>query len=538
MDTRLTIKEMTEIHDSEKLIAFYRENPCVAINDIFNIELTWFQRIAVRSFWNKKFIIFLFSRGLSKTFLSSVLLVLWAMLYPKTKIGIIAPSYRQTYYLLDYIDEFLDNSAYIRNAVKTRNVVRGNMRSILRFKNGSIIESLPIGDGNRIRGRRYNVVLIDEYAQMDDQVVRLVIIPMMNIKKKGIDNKMLLCSTAWWTFGHFYSTYVSYRYYEMEENSKYAVCEFDIDDLMMTKDSPFELDMDLVNRMKNDPNTTTEEYLMEYYCKFPTESHGFITPQLIQQSTPSPLVETSIKMVNGEPVLFEGSPVELYGEIGATYVMGVDVARSPKGDNFAVCIIKILKEKRKIVYCWADNGIPFQNMSEIIRILNVDFHLSAIYMDSSGGGAALKDLLMTNWIDVRTSIKHPPIIDVEDKELQNINGLKILYMKNFTLPFISLMYHSLKASMQHGLLDFPIDRRKDPDVTLENVCQNLIHLRQELVMLRAESAGPYVRFTTSSKQKKDRCTALALCNLAAIEIGVNQMIEQATIKHLPTGSWV
>ena len=538
MDARLTVKEQFGVNDSERLIEFYRENPCVAIKEIFNIDLTWFQRIAVRAFWHKKFIIFLFSRGLSKTFLGSVLLVLWAMLYPKTKIGIIAPSYRQTYYLLDFIDEFLDNSAYIRNSVKTRNVVRGNMRSILRFKNGSIIESLPIGDGNRIRGRRYNVVLIDEYAQMDDQVVRLVIIPMMNIKKKGIDNKMLLCSTAWWTFGHFYSTYVSYRYYEMEENSKYAVCEFDIDDLKMTKDSPFELDMDLVNRMKDDPNTTVEEFLMENYCEFPTESHGFITPQLIQQSTPSPLQETYIKMISGEPIVFEGSPVELQGVQGVRYVMGVDVARSAKGDNFAVCIIKIDGNYFRVVNCWADSGLSFQFMSEILRIYIEDFNLSAVYMDASGGGAALKDLLMTNWIDVRTNKKHSPIIDAEDKELQNINGLKILYMKNFTQPFISLMYHSLKASMQHDKLKLPIDRRRDPDIGLEKICQNIIHLKQELVMLRAESAGPYVKFTTSSKQKKDRATALGLANLAANEIGINQMIEDSEKKSLAVGNWV
>src|SRR3990167_330930 len=243
---------------------------------------------------------------------------------------------------------------------------------------------------------------------------------------------------------------------------------------------------------------------MENYCKFPTESHGFITPQLIQQSTPSPLQETYIKMISGEPIVFEGSPVELQGVQGVRYVMGVDVARSAKGDNFAICI--------------------------------EDFNLSAVYMDASGGGAALKDLLMTNWIDVRTNKKHSPIIDAEDKELQNINGLKILYMKNFTQPFISLMYHSLKASMQHDKLKLPIDRRRDPDIGLEKICQNIIHLKQELVMLRAESAGPYVKFTTSSKQKKDRATALGLANLAANEIGINQMIEDSEKKSLAVGN--
>lgn len=536
-NVRLTKKEQSELTDQERLILFYRNNPCVAIADIFGIELTWFQRICVRALWTKKFVILLLSRGLSKTYLSAVVLSLYGILYPRTRIGVIAPSYRQTFYLLDYIEELYETSAFFRNACY-RGVTRGNMRSIIRFKNGSFIEALPVGDGKKIRGRRYNMVYIDEYAQMDDTIVRLVILPMMNIKKRGIENRMLMGSTAYWAFNHFYLTYVSYRYAAMGNPKEYEVCEFDIDDLRIVPDPPFELDEKMIMRMKNDPNTTEEEFLMEYYCKFPVGGQGFISPNLVKNCTPSALSETYMVNFDGSTYFMEGSPVELSAEQGATYVAGVDVARSAKGDNFAVVIIKIDQEKFRIVNCYGENGLSFQEMTKIIRIYCVDFNLSLMYMDASGGGSAIKDLLAQKWTDDRTNKAYPPIIDIEDKNFDNVPGLRCLVMKNFTQPFVNFMYHTVKGNMQHGRVLFPIDRRKDPNKLFENVCHNLIQLKQELVMLRAESKGLLVTFTTGSKQKKDRATALGLANLAAVEFKKDVLISESLITELPTGGWV
>ena len=54
-------------------------------------------------------------RGLGKTFLSMLALVIYALLYPNSKIGIIAPSFRQGKLLIQekYKDEFCQWSPFL-----------------------------------------------------------------------------------------------------------------------------------------------------------------------------------------------------------------------------------------------------------------------------------------------------------------------------------------------------------------------------------------------------------------------------------------
>jgi hypothetical protein len=539
------LQELQELNVHERLILFYRENPVIAAQEIFGIELTWFQRIAINKFFNSKFVMYLMSRGLSKSWTTALVLSLYAILYPKTKIGIVAPSYRQTWYVLDYIDEFLQNSVFFRNCAVTKTVARGNMRSIIRFKNGSYIEALPVGTGEKIRGRRYHVVVIDEAGYMDDDIIRNVIMPMMNIKKKGHENKLLWASTATYAFQSFYGTYVMYKYKEMEDPN-YAVCEFNIDDMLAIPDPPFSLDLELINSLKNDPGTTEEQFNMEYYCKFPVEMQNFISAALIGKCTPSAYDEQHILRIDGEQRLFEGSPIEIVGSSDGFYVAGVDVARSANGDNFCIAILKIDEGTKtelggenvfRFVNCFADNGLTFQEMIEIIRIYYADFRLLRIYMDKSGGGSALEDFLLQPWQDPRTGIEYPRLYDPNNKELKVITGVPILSMQIFSQQFVSLMYHSLKASMQNRRFLFPIDRRKDPNKNLEKISHNIIQTKQELVQLRAEPKGPYVHFPVGSKQKKDRATAVALANLAALEFKKDVLIENSLFKKLPMGRW-
>lgn len=542
---RLTIQEQQELNINERLILFYRNNPVIAAQEIFGIELTWFQRIAIKSFWKSKFVLYLMSRGLSKSWTTALVLSLYAILYPKTKIGIVAPSYRQTWYVLDYIDEFLQTSAYFRNCAITRTVARGNMRSIIRFKNGSFIEALPVGTGEKVRGRRYHMVVIDEAGYMDDDIIRNVIMPMMNIKKKGHENKLLWASTATYAFESFYGTYVMYKYKELEDPN-YSVCEFNIDDMLAIEDPPFALDLELINSLKNSPNSTEEQFNMEYYCKFPVEMQNFIPPTLIGKCTPSSLDEQHLVSIDGEQRFFEGSPIELHGAPNGFYVAGVDVARSASGDNFCIAILKIDENEKtvlkgenifRLVNCFADSGLSFQEMLEIIRIYYADFNLLRIYMDKSGGGSALEDLLLQSWKDPRTGIEYPRLYDPNNKELKVITGVPVLSMQIFTQQFVSLMYHSLKASMQNRRFLFPIDRRKDPNKSLEKISHNIIQAKQELVQLRAEPKGPYVHFPVSSRQKKDRATAVGLANLAALEFKKDYLIEKSGFRKLPVGRW-
>lgn len=95
---------------------------------------------------------------------------------PRTKIGIMAPSFRQSKQLFDYCVQYINDNAGIESHVyKVENEVLGEIKRghevIVNFKNGSLIEALPMGQtGEKLRGRRYNILALDEAYQLQKQM--------------------------------------------------------------------------------------------------------------------------------------------------------------------------------------------------------------------------------------------------------------------------------------------------------------------------------------------------------------------------------
>lgn len=496
---RLTKKELLTLNDSERLVQLYRKDPVLACRDLLGIELTWYQRQILRGMWVKKYVMLLMTRGLSKTYLLAIFALLKCMLYPGIKLGIVAPVFRQAEYVFDYIDEMYNNSPFVRAAV-TKHSARASFKALLKFHNFSFAEALPIGDGTKVRGRRYTTILVDEAAQMDPMILKLVIHPMMTVKKKGTENQLIYASSAYYAWNHLYNTYLVYKLMENEKPNLYRVYEFDFDDHLMipVTERPFDLDMDYIMEQKK--LMTTAEWEMEYLARFPVEEVGFISAELIEKCTPKHN---------------EGSPIELVGDSNGKYVMGVDAARVAGGDNFVIQIVKLDGGTRRLVNTKIFNGATFHQMAEAIRKKCSQFPIVRINMDASGGGRELKDRLGESWIDPETGKIILPILDIDENLA--IDGLKYLKMVNFTKPMVNDLFTKLKASMQHARLVFPINLRKDRNKAIEDIGQNIIKTKQEILLLIAEPKGNYYEFGVPSGFKKDRVTALALANQAADE---------------------
>ena len=515
---RLTHKEKLLLQPNEKLILFYRLHPVEATRDLLGVELTWFQRLALKAVWKNKYVMFLWGRGVGKSFMFAIISVLKMLLYPNTKIGIVAPVYRQAEYVFDYIEFFWQTSAYIR-ASCPRGTSRAMYRSILKAHNGSFIEALPVGDGSKIRGRRYNIVLIDEYAQMDEKIIKMVIRPMLSVRQKQYENQLIIASTAFYTWNHLYTQYLLFNLMKKRRPGVYEVLEFDYLDVMNTKDSPFMMDEDFIEAQRLD--MIEEEFDMEYLCKFPHDIQSFISPKLIDECTPK---------------LYEGSPIEYKAESGYDYVMGVDCARVEGGDNFSLSIFKLDKGERRLVKVVTMNGATYQRMTNAIRLELELFPIKRINIDSGGGGMTLKDLLAESWINSETKEKCLPIIDMEDKDYEKSDGLKILKMVNFTRQSVNDMFMGLKADMQHRRIMFPMNVIHHNDKNLEGIMEEIIHTKRELMLLQAEPKGNFYEFSVPEKYKKDRAVSLALADMAANDLFKN---EQVTMKELEAvGFWI
>lgn len=74
-------------------------------------------------------------------------------------------------------------------------------QTIIEFDNGSRILCLPTGrNGNKIRGYTADMVIVDEAAFVEDEIIEDVIEPMLFVN----DGHLVLTSTPWGTSGYFY----------------------------------------------------------------------------------------------------------------------------------------------------------------------------------------------------------------------------------------------------------------------------------------------------------------------------------------------
>ena len=527
MTVRLTKEEQFQLNLSERLILYYRKYPVRGAEDLLKIKLIWFQRIALRSMFKHKYIMLLFGRGIGKTWLGMVFCCLYAMLYPNVAIGIIAPSFKQTEFAFDKLEELYENSPYLRAAM-TRRTMRATYKALAKFRNGSFIEGLPLGTGQKVRGRRYHIVWVDEYAFVDDIIIKTVVRPFLKVKRKGFDNKYIISSTAYYVWNHLYTQYLLYHYMSQQKPDMYAVHEYIDEDVNMVPDPPFELDKEIDEMMRMD--TTDELYKMEAKCSFPVVNVGFFDARMLDRCTPRPTVD------NNGVISSIDSPIEIEGEANGTYVLGIDTARVAGGDNFSISVLKIDRGQKRFVNNYTYNGISYQAMIIAIRKIMLKYNVIQLNIDAGGGGTTLKDLLTESYKTEDGKIL-PPILDMDDKAVENIQGLHILRMVNFTLPSVTDLYTRLKADFQHKNVLFPIDVRRSSDPEMERAGNDIIKTKRELLVLQAENRGSYYTFDVPSQFKKDRATSLALANQAANEVAFGAMVKVEKTD-LADGFWI
>lgn len=519
---RLTKAEQVKLTANEELIQFYRQFPVIAAKDLLLIDLAWFQREILNDMFFKDFVLLVMGRAVGKSWIDAVFAVLYAMLYPKTKIGIIAPVFRQAEFIFDVIEELYEQSPYLRAAVakstKNKGVMRTTYRCFVKFKNGSWIEALPLGTGNKVRGRRYHIIIADEYAQIDEDIIKLVIRPMMNVQKEGIKNKFICSSSAFYAWNHLYLQFLHYKVMEQREPESYAVHEYNYKDVLAIPNAPFKIDMNIIKMQMAD--MTVEMFEMENLAKFPIEAKGFF---------PARLIESCVSRHDDGPQIHTSSNE-------GQYTMGIDAARIAGGDNFALSVIKLGNGMdRSVAYAKTLNGKSFQEMRDTIRLVLSRFPIVRIAMDPGGGGTTLKDLLSEPWVHPITKESVLPIFDMDDKSIPpEAPGIRSLMMVNFTQPMVNHLYQTLKADMQHRRFILPVDIKKHPDRELEKAGWDILLTKQELMLLSAEPAGNFFKFTIPEGKKKDRATAVALANYAANSILQKPIVE---INELPIGAW-
>ncbi len=519
-------KLLKEIHDTDILKVFHSEKtPLHAIVRMSEYSLTWligqlcinqqgkplrllpFQSVMMWMLWNRKFPMFIVTRGGSKTFLLALYALIRSILCPGSEIIIVGSGLRQSMKVFSYIVKLYNQSPLIQEAIKRYDRSIGVQKSGPRIvmtgpymKVGlSTITALPIGDGEKIRGQRATQILVDEFHSINESIFETVIRPFAavhanpeervyiedfcsRLRKIGADeglldkiisiqgygNQIVLAGTASYEFNHFFKHYQSYRMIiqshgdpdmirkAMEIRSRIGGDNFS----RMTKDEinilakgwknysilrlPYNelpkgfLDAEVI---ANDKATfSAVKFGLEYGVEFAADSDGFIKRSIIEDATPK-----------GE----DSFSIELYGEHGREYVLGLDPAKF--NDNFGLVVLKLTPTGARAVYADAWKGKDTPESVRKIRDILRRFNVVRIAIDQGGGGEAVAETLRdAKHCDEGELPIYPLREQIQDKKMLGVEALFILDVVKWSSVWITLTAPALEGDINHSRLLFPI----------------------------------------------------------------------------------
>lgn len=492
-------------------LPYYQAHPDEFCEDLCEIKLNLYQKLIMRAFFRYQYVVLVLCRGLGKSFLGALCLVIYTILYHHTKAGIIAPSFRQAKKVIEekIIGEIMEWSPFIYNEIEDFKCNQQVAKVV--FYNGSFIEAFPLGnDGAKIRGARLHVVMIDEAAYVPQYIIDTVVKPMMIVVRDyKVDaaernddtsqkNKLLIVSTAYYRFNHLYKIFTEYfKQMIKADNDKYFALS-----LPYTVGVSVGLfDGDFIEQQRL--TMSDIEFEMEYNARFP-------------------------KLVDGAWISYDDlekcsnlGKMETEGVDNFDYIMTMDIARVEGKDNSIINVYKLHYCKTHIegdlVYIRSMNGMPFEEQAQQVRELLKRYpNVIRIYMDTVGVGKGVTDELAKDYWDIDEQKWYPPLIDMNNKtdmaNIERTHGIPLIYGVSATSEINHRMGMAIKVYTQKGWIHFyPESVEEDRDLTLEEnkLIKETKATKMEILSIQAKPNGQFYKFYTTD-DRKDRWSAVGL----------------------------
>lgn len=414
---------------------------------IFNVDLHPFQMAILMELWKRPFPMLIGSRGMGKTWIIALYLMIRALFQQGTKGVVCGAAFRQSKFVFNYCREFWDKAPVLRSIVGKGSQGRWNGprqevdRCSLRIGD-SILSFLPIGTGDKIRGERANVTVGEEFASIPVEIWEVVIRgfgivskdPVLKAKYEarlealrqlGIQpnmeeleeqaakgNQTIINGTAYYGFNHFADYHAKYKAYIETGGNVDKLTEifgskppddFHYDHYGIIRMPATLLPrgfMDIAQIANAKATMSHSRYLMELGAVFVNDSDGFYKRSALENCTVS-FAKPIYKQ--GEEIKFSA---KLRGNPECDYVFGVDPAY--EGDNLSIVVLEIWPTHRRILHVWTTNrerhrakiarGITeekdyFRFAARKIRDLKRIFPAKRIAIDTQGGGKAIFEVL-------------------------------------------------------------------------------------------------------------------------------------------------
>lgn len=413
-DELLEIKGTLKDEDAKiTLVTFLRNNPTFTVKMLTGILLFPFQQMILKAMFQRNNFLAICSRGLGKSYMGSIFCMLYAIFNQGTKIAIVSKTFRQARMMFTKIEEFAQSE---EGSLFAQCIEGGNLRKGIKhnadaweMKIGkSLIVALPLGAGDKIRGYRFNVMVIDELLLLDSKVVNEVLKPFLIVSldphgvaraeklyEEGLIDeeqyKLLLpdppkivgLTSASYTFDYLYEMYTDYVYKITNTKDKAGKDIQNVSHCVMQlayQCAPTGLyDKSLVDELTS---TMSEQQLQrELGARFTDDSGGFFSTKKMQEaSVPTGEYPTS----------------KIVGDEGKKYIVAIDpnFSDAETSDHFAINLIEIDEEARRgyLVHGYAVAKSNLTARAKYMKYVLSYFNVVYIIVDGAGGRKFIEDI--------------------------------------------------------------------------------------------------------------------------------------------------
>lgn len=425
---------------------------------------------------------------------TGVFAFLLAIFQPGTKIAIISSVFRQSKQIFKYVEDIaIQQKAQLLAECINGQIKHANDEWSMQI-GSSEIKALPLGDSGKLRGFRFNCLLIDEFLLIPERTLNEVLLPFIatnsepdkrqkiydeesSLIKQGLmledertkfpNPKVIGLSSASYTFEHLYKVYSEYikkirlgtEKNEFGETvplkGSYAVMQAS----HMLAPSQFYSES-AINKARSEMSEA--QFNREYKAIFTDDSSAFYSAKAMEACT----------------VPYQEYPVlEIKGKSDSKYLLAIDPswAENESSDFFAMILFKILPNGRYMqCHSYAVAGGKLKEHLNYFHYLVTNFNVEFIMMDNAGGVQFLNSINESKkFTDAGISFSeiNCSFDNVQDYQGQlriarnqyNTATRKIVYMQYFNSDWLMRANHLLQANINNRKIVFAGDPQNITD---------------------------------------------------------------------------
>tara|TARA_R100000008_G_scaffold40778_2_gene23416 strand:+ start:3899 stop:5731 length:1833 start_codon:yes stop_codon:yes gene_type:complete len=460
------------------LAKFMRSNLGFTTELLSGIKLALYQEITLKAFFNRNFSMCVWGRGCGKSFIAAVYCFLQCIFEPRTKILIAGPTFRTARFIFNNLEKIVESKEAQMLAHAFGAKSKRNDQFEWKINDGTIT-AIPLS-GEKIRGFRANILVLDEFLLLPEDTIKTVLMPFLvapqdmaerikiremedDLIKKGQmqekdrivfenNSKMIALSSASFSFENLYKTYKEWMnniYSEEIQQSNYFISQMAFDSI-----PPDMIDSTVIEEAQSG-GSSNSSFQREYCAQFTDGSDSYFSAKKMHDCT----------IPDGEK-----QHTLIKGETDKEYILAIDpsFSNSPSSDYFAMSVLELDPERSNhstLVHAYAVAGGDLKDHIKYLHYLVTHFNFSLIIIDNAGyqfiDSANESELFQSHKINIKffnfnsdkSGVDYQKMLLSAKSEYNKKEGT-ICYKQLFSTTFLREANEYLQASIDHKRIWF------------------------------------------------------------------------------------